>query len=114
MRGEDEEQQRDGGEVVRVEGGRVGGAGVHASVRDTAGEAHGQGLGGAGGRGVEQRGGGGGGGGGAASEAAEADGLVEEEEGGRGEEEEQGEVGGGGGGGRRREGRHRGGFGSVG
>ena len=111
MGGDEEEEERDGGEVFGVEGGGISGAYGDSDVRgQSGGEARGEGLGGPGGGGVEEGwDGGAGGAGGGGRFAAEPDRFVEEEEGGGGEEEKKGEVGGGGGGGRRREGRHRGG-----
>lgn len=114
MGGNDEEEERDGGEIVGVKGGGIGGADGDAGLRisgQSGGQARGEGLGGPGGGGVQEgRGGGAGGAGCGGRFAAEADRFVEEEEGGRGEEDEEGKVGGGGGAARRRgEGRHRGG-----
>lgn len=111
MGGDEEEDERNGGEVVGVEGSRVGGTDRDAGVGgQSCREASGEGLGGPSGRGVEEsRGRGAGRSSGGGGFAAETDGFVEEEEGRRGEEDEEGEVGGGGGACRRRGGRHRGG-----
>lgn len=81
MGGDDEEEERDGGEVVRVEGRSVSGEDGNAGVDgQPVGEARGEGLGGPGDGGVEEgRGGGAGGAAGGGRFAAEADRFVEEE-----------------------------------